>query len=69
VNLLARLLCLPPTKKSPEPTAVAYFEDGSSQSKFTNRLPHVNVLEFKCNSPLKEVRLDPEEALAQASME
>ncbi|UCG59839.1 MAG: hypothetical protein JSU70_10025 [Phycisphaerales bacterium] len=48
---------------------VAYFEDGTSQSKFTDRLLHVNVLEFKSKSPLKDVRLDPEAALAQASME
>ena len=54
--------------KMPVPV-VAYFEDGTSQSKFTDRLLHSNVVEFKSKSPLKQVRLDPEEALAQASME
>ncbi|NIP23800.1 MAG: hypothetical protein GWN67_01245 [Phycisphaerae bacterium] len=54
--------------KMPVPVS-AYFEDGTSQSKLTDRLLHVNVLEFKSKSPLKEVRLDPEAALAQASME
>ena len=54
--------------KMPVPV-VAYFEDGTSQSRFTDRLLYVNVLEFKSKSPLKEVRLDPNAALAQASME
>ena len=48
---------------------VAHFEDGTSQSRFTDRLLYVNVLEFKSKSPLKEARLDPDEALAQVSME
>lgn len=54
--------------KMPVPVVV-HFEDGTSQSKFTDRLLYVNVLEFKSKSPLKEVRLDPNAALAQASME
>ena len=54
--------------KMPVPV-VAHFEDGTSQSQFTDRLLYVNVLEFKSKSPLKEVRLDPNAALAQASME
>jgi aminopeptidase N len=54
--------------KMPVPVA-AYFEDGTSQSKLTDRLLYVNVLEFKSKSPLREVRLDPNAALAQTSME
>jgi hypothetical protein len=52
----------------PVPVA-AYFEDGTSESQLTDRLLYVNILEFKSKSPLKEVRLDPETALAQVSME
>ncbi|KPL24421.1 MAG: hypothetical protein AMJ75_03715 [Phycisphaerae bacterium SM1_79] len=48
---------------------VAYFEDGTYQSRLTDRLLFVNVLDFKSKSPLKEVRLDPNGALAQVSME
>ena len=54
--------------KMPVPV-VAYFEDGSSQSKFTDRLLYINVLAFSSKSPLQEVRLDPDAALAQVSME
>ena len=50
-------------------SVVVHFEDGTSQSQFTDRLLYVNVLEFKSDSPLKQVRLDPNAALAQASME
>jgi hypothetical protein len=54
--------------KMPVPV-VAHFEDSTSQSRFTDRLLYVNVLEFKSKSPLREVRLDPNAALARASME
>ncbi len=49
--------------KMPVPVA-AYFEDGSSQVKSTNRLSDTDVLEFESSSPLKEVRLDPANKLA-----
>jgi tetratricopeptide (TPR) repeat protein len=42
----------------------AFFEDGSKQAKFTNRLLDTNILRFESVSPLKDVRLDPENALA-----
>jgi len=42
----------------------AVFEDGSNQIKFSNRLLNTNVLLFESKAPLKEVRLDPENALA-----
>ncbi|MHC4693672.1 MAG: M1 family aminopeptidase, partial [Planctomycetota bacterium] len=54
--------------KMPVPV-VGYFEDGTSQSQLTDRLLYVNVLEFKSKFPLEEVRLDPEAALVQVSME
>jgi beta-lactamase regulating signal transducer with metallopeptidase domain/tetratricopeptide (TPR) repeat protein len=44
--------------KMPVPVAV-YFEDGSSEIKFTERLLDTNVLEFESKSLLKDVRLDP----------
>jgi hypothetical protein len=49
--------------KMPVPVA-AYFEDGTTQIKFTDRLLGTNVLEFKSASKLKEVRLDPDNKLA-----
>lgn len=49
--------------KMPIPVAV-YFEDGTSQIKLTDRLQDINILKFKSKSLLKEVKLDPEEALA-----
>ena len=49
--------------KMPVPVA-AYYEDGSSEVKFTSRLLETNTLEFISDSPLKEVKLDAENALA-----
>ncbi len=49
--------------KMPVPVA-AYFEDGTSQIKFTDRLLNTGVLGFESSSPLRDVRLDPEGALA-----
>ncbi|MBW8035285.1 MAG: M1 family metallopeptidase [Planctomycetes bacterium] len=51
--------------KMPVPVTV-YFADGSSQTRFTNRLTDINVLEFKSKSPLKKALLDSKEALAFA---
>ena len=51
----------------PIPVAV-YFEDGTSQIKATDRQQDINILKFKSKSPLKKVKLDPEEALAFASV-
>jgi len=42
----------------------AIFEDGSSQTKFTNRLLGINHLMFESKSKLKEAVLDPENRLA-----
>ena len=42
----------------------ATFEDGESCIKFTNRLLDTNILQFESKSPLKDARLDPENALA-----
>ncbi len=39
------------------------FEDGSSQTKLTDRLLDVNALEFISKSPLASARLDPNEEL------
>ena len=50
------------TLKMPVPVR-AYFEDGSDQQKFTDRLLEVNVLQFESRTPLKEVRLDPDDEL------
>ena len=49
--------------KMPVPITV-YYEDGSSEVKFTNRLLETDVLEFISDSPLKEVKLDAENKLA-----
>jgi len=49
--------------KMPVPVA-AYFEDGTSQIKFTDRLLDTEVLGFESSLPLKEVRLDPANKLA-----
>lgn len=51
------------TLRMPVPVA-AYFEDGTSQQVFTNRLRDVDTIRFRSRSALKEVHLDPEEALA-----
>jgi hypothetical protein len=53
--------------KMPVPVA-AYFDDGTSQIQFTDRLKDINLLKFNSSSALKEVRLDPEGALAFASV-
>jgi len=49
--------------KMPVPVT-AYFEDGTCQRKFTDRLLDVNFLEFESKSPLKEVKLDANGKLA-----
>jgi len=49
--------------KMPVPVT-AYFENGSSEVKFTDRLLDINILEFASDSPLKEVKLDAENELA-----
>jgi tetratricopeptide (TPR) repeat protein len=43
---------------------LAVFEDGSRQVKYTDRLLAINRLQFESRSPLEEVILDPEGALA-----
>ncbi len=50
------------TLRMPVPVMVC-FEDGTSQRVFTNRLQDADTLRFQSSSPLKEVRLDPEEVL------
>jgi tetratricopeptide (TPR) repeat protein len=52
--------------KMPVPVA-ASFEDGTSQQAFTNRLRDVDTIRFESRAPLKQVRLDPEEALAMVT--
>jgi len=47
----------------PVPLA-AYFEDGTVQVQFTDRLLKEQQLHFKGKSPLREIRLDPNEELA-----
>jgi len=54
------------TLKMPVPVA-ASFEDGTSQQIFTNRLHDVDTIRFESHAPLKQVRLDPEGALAMAA--
>jgi len=49
--------------RMPVPVA-AVFEDGGNQVKFSNRFLDRDVLRFESKSPLNEVRLDPENALA-----
>lgn len=49
--------------KMPVPVA-AYFEDGSSQVKFTDRVLDTNILKFESASKLKELRIDPDKKLA-----
>lgn len=41
----------------------AVFEDGSTQRKFTDRLGREQTLEFTGATPLRQVRLDPQESL------
>ncbi|MHC4120727.1 MAG: hypothetical protein ACYSWO_24815 [Planctomycetota bacterium] len=48
--------------KMPVPVA-ARFEDGTTQRAFTNRLRKVDTIYFESQSPLKDVQLDPEQAL------
>ncbi|HUW20334.1 MAG TPA: M1 family aminopeptidase [Sedimentisphaerales bacterium] len=49
--------------KMPLPVA-AYFEDGTVQRRFTDRLLDVDTLTFKAAAPLKRAFLDPENRLA-----
>jgi hypothetical protein len=49
--------------KMPVPV-VAYFEDGTSQVQFTDRLLGVNVLRFESSAPLADVSIDPDGELA-----
>ncbi len=51
------------TLRMPVPVLVV-FEDGTRQTKSTDRLLEPNVLEFESSAPLTEVRLDPEGELA-----
>ena len=48
--------------KMPVPVA-AHFEDGTMQRTFTNRLRDVDTIQFESRSPLKDVQLDPDQAL------
>lgn len=48
--------------KMPVPVA-AHFEDGTTQQIFTNRLHDVDTIRFESRSPLKDVKLDPDQAL------
>lgn len=59
-----RVACLG-TMKMPIPVA-AFFEDGSSQVKVTDRLRDMNIIRFTSASPLLEGRLDPDSELAIA---
>jgi len=49
--------------KMPVPV-VAYFEDGTSQRRLTDRLADISEISFESRSQLKDARLDPEGALA-----
>jgi hypothetical protein len=40
------------------------FEDGTSQRRYTDRLLKENVLTFTSKAPIREVRVDPDDALA-----
>lgn len=42
---------------------LAIFEDGSQQTQRTDRLAGVSLLSFESKSPLREVKLDPENTL------
>ena len=48
--------------KMPIPVA-AHFEDGTTQRTFTNRLRDLDTIRFDSRSPLKDVQLDPDQAL------
>jgi tetratricopeptide (TPR) repeat protein len=48
--------------KMPMPVA-AHFEDGTMQRTFTNRLRDVDTIRFESRSPLKDVQIDPDQAL------
>ena len=50
------------TLKMPMPVA-ARFEDGTTQRACTNRLRDLDTIQFKSQTPLKEVQLDPDHAL------
>ena len=49
--------------KMPVPV-VAYFRDGTSQQKFTDRLLDVNTLQFTSHAPLERAQIDPDSELA-----
>jgi len=49
--------------KMPVPI-VAYFEDGSTQHRLTDRAQTINSISFKSQSRLRDVQLDPKGALA-----
>jgi tetratricopeptide (TPR) repeat protein len=51
------------TLEMPVPTA-ADFEDGTTQRACTNRLRKTTTIRFESRAPLKDVRLDPNNALA-----
>ena len=48
--------------KMPIPVA-AHFEDGTTQRTFTNRLRDLDTIRFDSRSALKDVQLDPDQAL------
>ncbi len=52
--------------KMPIPVA-ATFEDGTSQQAFTDRLHDMDTIRFESRTPLQQVRLDPEGALAMVA--
>jgi tetratricopeptide (TPR) repeat protein len=47
-------------------TVAARFEDGSEQRSFTERLADIDELTFRSTSPLKEVSIEPDSAIAMA---
>jgi tetratricopeptide (TPR) repeat protein len=48
--------------KMPVPVT-AHFEDGTTQQTFTNRFHDMDTIRFESRSPLKDVQLDPDQAL------
>jgi len=50
------------TLKMPVPVE-AHFEYGATQRTFTNRLRDLDTIRFESRSPLKDVQLDPDQAL------
>jgi tetratricopeptide (TPR) repeat protein len=47
-------------------TVAARFEDGSEQRSLTERFADVDALTFRARSPLKEVSIEPDSAIAMA---